>query len=297
MAEPAKLCLGVVRSLSGRRWIWREGQERTGLAIAQRLGISEVVGRLLAARGVGIEAAPDFLEPTLRALLPDPSTLIDMDAAAERLADAVRSGETVAVFGDYDVDGACSSALMTLVLRALGCVVLPYVPDRMAEGYGPNLPALEGLVARGASLIVCVDCGTAAGTVLEALAPGIDVVVLDHHKAEGPPPAIIATVNPNRLDCPSGQRMLCAASVAFLTAIATVRTLRRSGYFDTRPAPDLMGLLDMVALATVCDVMPIIGVNRALVTQGLKVLARRERPGRQTEGRRGHCGSCRGVRR
>jgi len=248
------------------------------LAIAQRLGIDEVVARLLAARGVSIEAAADFLDPTLRALLPDPSRLIDMDAAADRLARAVRDGETVGVFGDYDVDGACSAALMSSVLRDLGCPVLPYVPDRIAEGYGPNLAALQGLVARGSTLIVCVDCGTAAGAVLEALA-GADIVVLDHHTAEGPPPRVVATVNPNRLDCTSGQKMLCATAVAFLAAIATVRSLRRSGHFGADGAPDLMALLDLVALATVCDVMPLVGVNRALVAQGLRVMQRRDRPG------------------
>ena len=227
---------------------------------------------------MGIEAAADFLDPTLRALLPDPSTLIDMDAAADRLAGAVRAGETVAVFGDYDVDGACSAALISILLRDLGCPVLPYVPDRIAEGYGPNLPALRGLVAQGASLVVCVDCGTAASEVLEALS-GADIVVLDHHTAEGPPPRVVATVNPNRLDCSSGQRMLCATAVAFLAAIATVRTLRRAGHFDGRTEPNLMDMLDLVALATVCDVMPLVGVNRALVTQGVRVMQRRDRPG------------------
>ena len=273
------LALGIQRSISGRRWIWREGEARTGLAIAQRLGLDEVVARLLVARGVGIEDAVHFLDPTLRALLPDPSRLIDMDVAAERLARAVRGGETVAVFGDYDVDGACSAALMATLLRAMGCAVLPYVPDRIAEGYGPNLPALQGLVAQGATLVVCVDCGTAAGGVLEALS-GAEVIVLDHHTAEGPPPRVVATVNPNRLDCGSGQKMLCATAVAFLAGIATVRSLRRAGHFARgMPEPDLLGLLDLVALATVCDVMPLVGVNRALVAQGLRVMQRRERPG------------------
>ena len=151
--------------------------------------------------------------------------------AAARLADAVRRGETVAVFGDYDVDGACSGALMTGFLRGLGCTVLPHVPDRMTEGYGPNVPALQALAARGATLLVCVDCGTAAGEVLACLHGRADVVVLDHHKAEGPPPAVLATVNPNRLDCGSGLGMLCAAGIAFLTAVGTVRALRRAGFF------------------------------------------------------------------
>ncbi len=276
MTPPA---LDVTRSLTGRRWVWRAAEERLGLGIAQRAGVPEIVGRLLAARGVGVEAATDFLEPTLRALLPDPSRLADMDGAAERLADAVVRGETVGVFGDYDVDGACSAALMTTLLRGLGCTVHTHVPDRMTEGYGPNAPALRDLAARGAGLVVCVDCGTAAGDALAALKGRADVVVLDHHKAEGPPPAILATVNPNRLDDGSGLSMLCAAAVAFLTAVAVVRCLRRRGVFAARAAPDLMGLLDLVALATVCDVMPLVGVNRALVAQGLRVMARRERPG------------------
>ncbi len=271
--------LGVARSLSGRRWDWRTGEDRIAFAIAQRTELPEIIGRLLAGRGVGIETAADFLEPTLRALLPDPSTLIDMDVAADRLAKAAVNAETVAVFGDYDVDGACSSALMVRFMRELGCVVHHHVPDRMLEGYGPNEPALTALVARGARLIICVDCGTAAGDALSAVAGRADVIVLDHHKAEAAPPAILATVNPNRLDCASGLTSLCAAGVAFMTAVATARVLRRQGFFAGRPEPDLMGLLDLVALATVCDVMPLTGVNRALVSQGLKVMARRARPG------------------
>jgi single-stranded-DNA-specific exonuclease len=271
--------LGIDRSLSGRRWVWRSGEDRVGLGIAQRIGVPEVVGRLLAARGIDIDAACHFLDPTLRALLPDPSVLIDMDIAADRLAYAVQHTETVGVFGDYDVDGACSAALMVTLLRQLGCEVLHHVPDRMMEGYGPNGPALHSLVLRGASLIVCVDCGTAAAEALGFIAGDADIVVLDHHKAEGPPPAIIATVNPNRLECTSGLSSLCAAAVAFLAAVATVRALRRQGFFNARKEPDLIGLLDLVALATVCDVMPLTGVNRALVCQGLKVMARRARPG------------------
>ena len=172
----------------------------------------EIVGRLLAARGIDIDNACHFLEPTLRVLLPDPSLMADMDAAAERLADAVRRGETVAVFGDYDVDGACSSALMAVLLRELGCTVHTHVPDRMADGYGPNPTALRMLAQRGCSLIVCVDCGTAAGEALAAVEGVADVVVLDHHKAEGPPPAVLATVNPNRLDDTFGLTFLCAAA-------------------------------------------------------------------------------------
>ncbi|MBV8912300.1 MAG: DHH family phosphoesterase, partial [Acetobacteraceae bacterium] len=271
--------MNLERSLTGRRWVLRDGDGRIGLGIAQRLGLPEIVGRLLAARGVDTDIAHHFLEPTLRALLPDPSVLAGMDEASERLAHAVRTGETVAVFGDYDVDGACSAAITTLVLRGLGCTVLTHVPDRLLEGYGPNAPALLDLAARGATLIVCVDCGTTAGSVLQVVAGKADVVVLDHHATDGPPPPIHATVNPNRLDCRSGLGSCCAAAIAFMAAIATVRTLRRSGFFATRPEPDLRELLDLVALATVCDVMPLKGLNRALVSQGLRIMSRRARPG------------------
>jgi single-stranded-DNA-specific exonuclease len=250
-----------------------------GLGIAQRVGVPEIVGRLLAARGIEIEAACHFLEPTIRALLPDPSVLRDMDPAAERLADAIMRGETVGVFGDYDVDGACASALMISLLREFGCTVVHHVPDRMTEGHGPNVPALLGLVQRGATLIVCVDCGTSAGETLGAVHGLADVIVLDHHKTDGLPPPVLATVNPNRLDDGSGLSTLCAAGVAFLAAVATVRVLRRRGQFAVRAEPALLGLLDLVCLATVCDVMPLTGVNRALVCQGLKVMARRARPG------------------
>ncbi|WP_235035232.1 single-stranded-DNA-specific exonuclease RecJ [Roseomonas sp. 18066] len=271
--------LGVARSALGRRWVWRQGDARIGMAIAQRLELPELLGQLLAARGVGTDQAALFLEPTLRALMPDPAVLIDMDRASARLAQAVRDGEQVAVFGDYDVDGACAGALMVRFLRELGCRVRAYVPDRLKEGYGPNPTAVAALCAEGATLLVCVDCGIAAHTALAAAEGRADVVVLDHHKAEGPVPVVAAAVNPNRLDCESGLRHLCAAAVGFMAAVATLRELRRSGFFADRAPPDLLGFLDLVALATVCDVMPLVGLNRAFVTQGLKVMARGERPG------------------
>ena len=283
MSAPASPVLDVGASLSGRRWSWRGGEradcERLAAAIAQRCDLPEIIGRLLHGRGIAAESAGLFLEPTLRALLPDPSCLADMDAAAARLAGAVLGCETVGIFGDYDVDGACATAVLATLLRGLGCAVLTHVPDRILEGYGPNAPALLGMAARGASLIVCVDCGTAAPQPLAAVAGIADVVILDHHKAEGPTPPVLATVNPNRLDCGSGLGTLCAAAIAFLAAVATVRALRRAGWFAQRPEPDLLGLLDLVALATVCDVMPLGGLNRALVTQGLKVMGRRARIG------------------
>ena len=279
-ARQPRPCLDVTSSLTGRRWLWSaEVSERHAGAIAQRHELPEILGRLLHARGVDADQVGLFLEPTLRALLPNPSCLTDMDLAAERLAHAVRGGETVGIFGDYDVDGACACAVLATLLGELGCTVLTHVPDRIREGYGPNAPALLGLTARGATLVVCVDCGTAAAEPLAALAGIADVVILDHHKAEGPPPPVLATVNPNRLDCASGLGTLCAASIAFVAGVATLRALRRAGWFAQHAEPDLLALLDLVALATICDVMPLSGLNRALVTQGLKVMARRGRIG------------------
>lgn len=270
---------GVARSLTARRWIWQPAEDRLAHAVAQRCGLPEVLGRLLAGRGVSPDRAADFLEPTLRAYLPDPSGLADMDIAANRIADSVEQGETIAIFGDYDVDGACSGALMALGLGGLGARTINYVPDRLREGYGPNPAALKALAGQGARLVVCVDCGTAAHEALAVLDGIADAIVLDHHKIEGPPPAIVATVNPNRLDDRSGLGHVCAATVTFLTLVAVQRVLRRRGVFATRHEPDLLSMLDLVALATVCDVMPLTGLNRALVTQGLKVMARRQRPG------------------
>lgn len=270
--------LGVALSLSGRRWIWREAEERLGLGIAERAGVPELLGRVLAARGITIERAGDFLAPTLRALLPDPSVLKDMDCAANRLAHAVDRRETVAVFGDYDVDGACSCALIASLLDRLGVPIVTYVPDRLKEGFGPNPAALRGLAARGATLVVCTDCGSASADALASLAGIADVIVLDHHRIESPPP-VLALVNPNRLDDTSGLGGLCATAVAFLAAVALLRALRRRGFFAARAEPELLSFLDLVALATVCDVMPLTGINRAFVAQGLKVMACRERPG------------------
>lgn len=281
----ARAALGVESSLTGRRWVWRDGAEdpallRMGAAIAQRAGLPEVVGRLLALRGIPLEQAAHFLDPKLRTLLPNPSSLQDMDKAAARMAQAVQQGETIGIFGDYDVDGACASAILASFFEELGCTVHTHIPDRMTEGYGPNVPALEGLVAQGASLVICVDCGTAAGSVLGELAGKADLIVLDHHKSEDALPPILATVNPNRPDCTSGLGHVCAAALAFLAAVATTRDLRTAGWFhDAQPAPDLLRQLDLVALATVCDVMPLHGLNRAFVTQGLKIMARRQRTG------------------
>jgi single-stranded-DNA-specific exonuclease len=254
-----------------------------GLGIAERLGVPEILGRMLALRGVTMETAGDFLDPTLRALLPDPSCLADMDRAAARLAAAVADGEKVAVFGDYDVDGACAGALLISVLGALGVETMGYVPDRIAEGYGPNRAALCRLVESGARVIICADCGSSAGEVFAPIAGRAEVIVLDHHKMDALPSApcapLIALVNPSRPDDRSGLGAVSATAIAFLAMVALLRLLRRQGFFASRAEPDLLSWLDLVALATVCDVMPLSGLNRALVAQGLKVMARRRRPG------------------
>ena len=282
--SPPDAFLNVSHSVMGRRWTARDAAaERIGLAIAQSHGLPEIVGRVLAARGVEIEEAAAYLEPTLRDLLPDPSSLKDMDVAAIRLADGVRRGERIAVFGDYDVDGAASSALLIRWLRALGLSPTLYIPDRIDEGYGPNVPAMEGLAAAH-DLLIAVDCGTLAfEPIAAAKAKGAEVIVADHHLAGETLPDCAAVVNPNRHDDDSGQGHLCAAGVVFLLLIATQRRLRDEGaFFAAQSAPkppDLMQYLDMVALATVADVAPLIGVNRALVRQGLKVMAKRGNPG------------------
>jgi single-stranded-DNA-specific exonuclease len=268
--------LGVERSLTGRRWQETAGDARLALTLAQRLGLPEVVGRVLAARGIGLDEAETFLAPTLRSLLPDPFHLKDMDKAAARVADAVVAGQAIGIFGDYDVDGATSSALLARFLRAAGATVLVHIPDRIAEGYGPNLPALLGLKAQGASVVVTVDCGTTAYDPLAGAAQaGLDVVVVDHHEAEPELPQVLALVNPNRLDEDSPHGHLAAVGVAFLLAVAVNRVLKDRGWYQGRSAPDLMQWLDIVALGTVCDVVPLTGINRALVTQGLKVMAKR----------------------
>lgn len=273
--------LGVEHSFTGRRWRPRLADDRLGFALADRLGLPELVARVLAARGIDADSAPRFLTPTLRDLLPDPSHLLGMDAAAARLARAVCSGEGIAIFGDYDVDGATSSALLLRFLRQAGGRAIAYIPDRMTEGYGPNAPALRRLRAEGASVVVTVDCGTTAFEPLAAArAVGLDVLVVDHHVAEPALPEAVAVVNPNRLDQDTEHRTLAAVGVSFLLAVAVNRALREAGWWTAeRPAPDLLSLLDLVALGTVCDVMPLTGLNRALVAQGLKVMTRRGNPG------------------
>ncbi|TAJ89905.1 single-stranded-DNA-specific exonuclease RecJ [Reyranella sp.] len=273
--------LGVERSLTGRRWAARLADERTALAIGQRHGLPDAICRLLAARDVDLEAVPDFLDPTLRKFLPDPSHLKDMDAAVARLVHAVRQGERIVVFGDYDVDGATSSALLLRFFRAVGGDIGVYIPDRRKEGYGPNATALVKIKEEGASVVVTVDCGvTAFEPLAEAKRVGLDLIVIDHHMAEIALPEAIAVVDPNRLDDESPHKQLAAVGVAFLLAVGINRALRDAGWYGTsRPEPDLRQWLDLVALGTVCDVVPLVGVNRALVRQGLQVMAQRRNAG------------------
>jgi single-stranded-DNA-specific exonuclease len=271
---PSRAFLGVDRSLTGRRWCGPGTEvERRAEALEQETGLPPALCRTLARLGVEPAGALRYLEPQLRDLLPDPRSLRDMEPAAGRLVAALKRGERVAVFADYDVDGGASAALLIDWLRGFGRAATLYIPDRIDEGYGPNPPAMAAL-ARDHDLIVCVDCGTLSHDAIAAAA-GADVIILDHHLGGETLPPALAVVNPNRQDESGELGHLCAAAVVFLALVEAGRQLRATG----DPAPDLLGLLDLVALATVADVAPLTGVNRAFVRQGLKVMARRERPG------------------
>jgi single-stranded-DNA-specific exonuclease len=265
--------LNVSASLTGRRWVGPDAaDDRAREALEQVTRQPAAVAAVLARRGVPPEEAERFLAPALRDLLPDPLSLRDMDPAAARFVAAVARKERIAIFADYDVDGGSSAALLVTWLREIGLQATVYVPDRIDEGYGPNAPAMQAL-ARDHDLILCVDCGTLSHDALAA-ATGADVIVLDHHLGGETLPPALAVVNPNRQDESGDLAHLCAAAVVFLFLVEVNRRLR-----GARPLPDLMALLDLVALATVADVAPLVGVNRALVRQGLKVMARRARPG------------------
>ncbi|MFN3992258.1 MAG: single-stranded-DNA-specific exonuclease RecJ [Tabrizicola flagellatus] len=266
--------LNVTASLTGRRWTGPDpAADRLAEAMAQTTRLPLPLCRILAARGVAPEDAPAYLAPLLRDLMPDPLTLKDMGTAADRLVRAVSRGDRIAVFADYDVDGGSSAALLLTWLRAFGIEATLYIPDRIDEGYGPNVPAMTSLAAAH-DLILCVDCGTLSHEPVAA-AKGADVVILDHHLALETLPPALAVVNPNRQDEDGTLAHLCAAGVVFLLLVEANRRLRAAG----RQGPDLMAMLDLVALATVADVAPLVGLNRAFVRQGLKVMARRDRPG------------------
>ncbi len=270
-AEPA--FLGVERSLTGRRWREAGGDSKLAEEFRRRFGLPEIAARLMAARGVTSADAETFLDPTLKRLFPDPSSFADMDEAARVIEDAIVAGRRCAVFCDYDVDGGTSGAQLVRYFRARGRELMIYVPDRLAEGYGPSAAAFETLKARGVELVITVDCGAAAeGPLKAAHAMGLDVVVLDHHLMGGPPPPARAVVNPNRLDDKSGQGHLTAAGVVLVTLAAVNREARRRGSIGANNLPNPLDNLDLSALGTVCDVAPLTGFNRAIVAQGLKVL-------------------------
>lgn len=280
MTGEKRLFLNVRQSASGVSWEHRltERQDMAALAIAQGHGVPDIVARVLAGRGVTAVETERFLDPTIRELLPDPASLTDMDKAAARIAQAIVTREKVAIFGDYDVDGAASSALLKRFLSHFSVPSEIYIPDRIFEGYGPNPEAMRELVSRGATLIVTVDCGTNSAVSIDAAkVAGADVVVLDHHQVGGPLPEAVAVVNPNRQDDLSGQGHLCAAGVVFLTLVQTAKVLR-SRLPDAAP-PDLLSLLDLAALATVCDVVPLTGVNRAFVVKGLQMARQQKNEG------------------
>lgn len=273
MSEQTKRAfLDVEHSLSGR--FWQERLDSAGrnqaLAIAQTTGISDLVARVLAGRGVGLDNAERFLNPSIRELMPDPSTMTDMDQAAERIVQAIQNKERIAIFGDYDVDGASASALVAKFLSAFSIDHEIYIPDRIFEGYGPNPDAIDQLVERGAKLIITVDCGATSFEALDAAKTnGVDVIVLDHHQMGVEMPHALALVNPNRQDDLSGLTYLCAGGVVFMALVAVQRLLRQK---KLEPGPNLLEMLDMVALATICDVVPLQGLNRAFVVKGMEVM-------------------------
>jgi single-stranded-DNA-specific exonuclease len=283
MRESNRHFLGVECSATGRAWRDRlddRGSARS-LAIAQRHGVPEMLARILAGRNVEVDGVEAYLDPTIKRLMPDPDVIVDMKPAASRIADAIVRGEQVAIFGDYDVDGATSTALLASFLRIAGVDPLIHIPDRIFEGYGPNAEAIGSLARRGAKLLVTVDCGTTSMEPLaEAKRLGLDTIVIDHHQADENLPVAVAVVNPNRLDDLSGLGHLAAVGLVFLAVVAINRELRRRGFWSAaRPEPDLMALLDLVALGTIADVVALKGLNRAFVAKGLIAMRRRERVG------------------
>jgi single-stranded-DNA-specific exonuclease len=275
--------LGVERSLSGRAWKDRldERGSARALAIAQRHGLDELLARVLAGRNVGVDEVESFLDPTIKRLMPDPHTLTGMEAASVRIADAVTRGESVAIFGDYDVDGATASALLCHYLRRCGLDPIIHIPDRIFEGYGPNVDAIRSFAERSTKLLVTVDCGvTSIEPLAEAKKLGLDTVVIDHHQADERLPEAVAVVDPNRVDDLSGLGHLAAVGLVFVTLVALTRELRHRNFWsNTRAEPDLLALLHLVALGTVADVVPLRGLNRAFVAKGLIALKRREHLG------------------
>ena len=273
--------LGVSRSVKGRFWRARSFLSRDAQAIAEKNDLPELLGRVLAARAVNLDAVEDYLNPTLRRFMPQPSALMDMEKGADRLAQAIMAGERIGTISDYDVDGVSSAALVTRFLMSVGATNTVHIPDRLTEGYGPSRTAVQSLKERGTELLLTLDCGVLAHDPLaEAKALGMDVIIVDHHQAGLTLPAATAVINPNRQDDISGFGYLCACGVAMILISVVNRLLRQRGWYGPeRPEPNMLQWLELVALATVCDVVPLTGLNRAYVTQGLKIMARRENPG------------------
>lgn len=273
--------LNVERSASARRWKARLDDPRIAEAISQRHELPEILGRVLAARGVGLEEAEAFLNPTIRTLMPQPSAVRDMEKGAARLVEAITNGERIGVIADYDVDGVSSAAILTLFLKAVGSSCTVHIPDRLTEGYGPSERAVEQLKANGAQVLVTLDCGVMAHDPLARAAElGLTTVIVDHHQAGEMLPEAYAVINPNRQDDTSGLGYLCAAGVTMMFIATVNKMLRQKGWYGVdRPEPNMLQWLELVSLATVCDVVPLKGLNRAYVTQGLKIMARRENIG------------------
>ena len=281
--KPVQYFLGVESSATGHAWRDRLNERGKALAAAmmQRHGLPDLLARIIAGRGIELDEVEAFLDPSIRRMMPDPHVLTDMAAAAERIAEAVARREQIAIFGDYDVDGATATALLTRFLRLGGSEPLIHIPDRIFEGYGPNVEAIRSLAQRGATLLITVDCGTTSHEPLaEAAKLGLDTIVIDHHQADERLPGAVAVVNPNRLDDLSRLGHLAAVGLVFMTLVAVNRALRARGFWtEQRPEPDLLGLLNIVALGTVADVVPLRGLNRAFVAKGLIAMRRREHPG------------------
>ena len=272
--------LDVSRSLSGRAWRQRPAEPSVTRAHMQTLGLEEPLARALAARGVRADQGADFLTPTLKALFPDPSSFMDMDAAATAILDAMMAGSSIHIFADYDVDGASSAALLVRWFRAMGSELPIYVPDRLTEGYGPSAKAFDTLKASGADLVITVDCGAAANeAVAHAGEIGLNVVVIDHHMMREEPPKCLAVVNPNRPGCNSGQGNLAAAGVVFVLLAALNREARARGLFKDCEQPDIRQWLDLAAMGAICDVTGLTGFNRALTGLGLRVMSDWKNPG------------------
>jgi single-stranded-DNA-specific exonuclease len=273
--------LGVEKSARGRRWVSRLHDERMAAAISQQLELPEILGRVLAARGTTFTEAEAFLNPTIRTLMPQPSAFRDMERGAARLADAIQTGEKISIISDYDVDGVSSAAIMVRFLRAVGRDARVHIPDRLSEGYGPSERAVGQLQEAGTDVLLTLDCGVLSHDPLARAAEmGMTTIILDHHQASEQLPEAFAVINPNRQDDVSGQGHLCAAGVVMIFIATVNRKLRELKYYTaTQPEPNMLQWLELVALATVCDVVPLKGLNRAYVTQGLKIMARRENAG------------------